>query len=61
MVQAWTGTGDAIGSPVAISPADWDAIGPPAVVAVGDDRAVVGFTAMTGERIELLAVSLDVL
>jgi hypothetical protein len=61
MAQAWTGGGEPIGAPVPISPADSDVLGVPEVVSVDGDHAVAAFAAMTGDRAEVLAVSLQVL
>jgi hypothetical protein len=61
MAQAWTGGGDRIGSPVAISPADSDVLGVPQVVSVDGDHAVATFATVDGDKTQLLAVSLRVL
>jgi hypothetical protein len=61
MAQAWTGGGESLGSPVAISPADSDVLGAPQVVGVDGDHAVATFAAVDGNRTQLLAVSLQVL
>jgi hypothetical protein len=61
MAQAWTGGGEAIGAPVPISPMDSDVLGVPEVVSVDGDHAVAAFAAMTGDRAEVLAISLEVL
>ena len=63
MAQAWADGGSSLGQPVAISPPEADVLGAPQVVALEGDsggRAVVTFTAMVGERAELLAVPLRV-
>jgi len=61
MDQAWTGAGDRVGSPVAISPADADVLGLPQVVSVDGEHAVATFAAVDGDKTKLLAVSLRVL
>jgi hypothetical protein len=61
MAQAWTGGGYPIGRPVVISPREADVLGAPQAVAVDGNRAVVAFAASAGDRIELLAVALQVL
>jgi len=61
MAQGWTGQGEPMGAPVTISPADSDIFGAPQVVAVDGHHAVAAFAAMTGDRAEVLAVSLQVL
>jgi hypothetical protein len=61
MAQAWTGGGEPIGTPVPISPVDTDVLGAPELVSVDGDHAVAAFAAMTGDRAEVLAVSLQVL
>jgi hypothetical protein len=61
MAQAWSGGGESLGAPVAISPVDSDVLGAPQVVAMGADHAVATFAAVDGSRTQLLAVSLQVL
>jgi hypothetical protein len=64
MTQAWTSGGSSLGAPVAVSMPDADVIGAPELLSLQSDdghRAVVTFTAMVGDRAELLAVSLLVL
>ena len=61
MAQEWTAQGEPMGAPVPISPADSDILGAPQVVAVDGHHAVAAFAAMTGDRAEVLAVSLQVL
>jgi hypothetical protein len=61
MAQAWTGGGESLGAPVAISPVDSDVLGAPQVVAIDADHAVATFAAVDGSRTQLLAVSLQVL
>lgn len=61
MAQAWTGAGDRLGAPVAISPADADVLGVPQVVSVDGEHAVATFAAVDGDKTKLLAVSLQVL
>jgi hypothetical protein len=46
---------------VPISPADSDILGALQVVAVDGHHAVAAFAAMTGDRAEVLAVSLEIL
>ena len=60
MTQAWTSGGSSLGAPVAVSMPDADVIGAPELVSLesADGHAVVTFTAMVGDRAELLAVSL---
>jgi hypothetical protein len=61
MAQAWTAGGSPLGQPVPISPPEADVFAAPQVVALDGERAVATFPAHTGERFELLAVSLEVL
>jgi hypothetical protein len=61
IAQAWTGGGYPIGRPVVISPREADVLGAPLAVAVDGNRAVVAFAASAGDRVELLAVALQVL
>jgi len=61
MAQGWTGQGEPMGAPVPISPADSDILGALQVVAVDGHHAVAAFAAMTGDRAEVLAVSLEIL
>jgi hypothetical protein len=64
MAQAWTGGGSSLGAPVAVSMPDADVLGAPELVSLDSDdghHLVVTFTAMVGDRAELLAVSLLVL
>jgi len=60
IAQAWTGGGYPIGRPVVISPREADVLGAPQGVAVDGDRAVVAFAASADDRVELLAVALQV-
>jgi hypothetical protein len=61
VAQAWTAGGDRIGAPINLSPPDADVLGTPRVVSVDDSHAVVAFTAVDGDKTELLAVPLQVL
>jgi hypothetical protein len=61
IAQAWTSGGYPIGRPVVISPREADVLGAPLAVAVDGNRAVVAFAASAGDRVELLAVALQVL
>jgi len=61
MAQAWTGGGEPIGAPVAISPADSDVLGAPQVVSLDGGRSVATFATFAEGRAELLAVPLQVL
>ena len=61
MAQAWTGGGAAVGPAMPISPSAENVLGALQLTALDGDRAVATFAVMTGDRAELLAVSLDVL
>jgi hypothetical protein len=61
MAQAWTAGGSPLGDPVVISPPEADVLGAPELVAVDGEHAVAAFAAISGERFDLLAVSLEVL
>jgi hypothetical protein len=61
MAQAWTLSGAPLGPAVAVSPADVDVIGSAQLVALDRDHALATFAAASGERFELMAVSLEVL
>jgi hypothetical protein len=61
MAQAWTQSGMSMGSPVAISPANEDALGSPQIVSLADGQAVATFETTDGEHTELLAVPIEVL
>jgi hypothetical protein len=61
MAQAWSGSGEALGAPVTISPIDADVLGTPQVVSLDRGRAVVTFATLANDRAELLAVSLQAL
>jgi hypothetical protein len=60
MAQAWDADGSPLGPAVAISPPDVDVVGSAQLVALDDDRALATFAAASGDRFELLAVSLQV-
>jgi hypothetical protein len=60
MAQAWDADGSPLGPPVVLSPPDVDVIGYAQLVALDDDRALATFAAASGDRFELLAVSLQV-
>jgi hypothetical protein len=58
MAQPWSGSGQALGAPVRISPMDADVLGAPQVVGLDGGRAVATFATRTNDRAELLAVPL---
>ena len=60
MAQAWSGSGEALGAPVTISPIDADVLGAPQVVSLDRGRAVATFATLANDRAELLAVPLQV-
>jgi len=60
MAQAWTGGGQPIGAPVAISPADSDVFGAPQIVTVDGDHAIAAFAVVADDHAEVRAVSLQV-
>jgi hypothetical protein len=59
MAQAWNADGFPLGPAVLVSPPDVDVIGSAQLVATGEDRALATFAAASGDRFELLAVSLE--
>jgi hypothetical protein len=61
MAQEWTAYGSRVGTAVPISPPDADVIAVPQLVSIDGRHAVAAFVATSGERFELLAVSLEVL
>jgi hypothetical protein len=61
MARAWTAAGSPVGEPVPISPPEADVLGAPDLVAIDGEHAVAAFAATSGERFELLAVSLEIL
>jgi hypothetical protein len=60
MAQAWTADGEPLGPSVVVSPEDVDVVGSAQMVALDDDRALATFAAASGDRFQLLAVSLEV-
>jgi hypothetical protein len=60
MAQAWDADGLPLGPAVAVSPPDVDVVGSAQLVALDEDRALATFAAASGDRFELLAVSLQV-